>query len=972
MASNEPSIDVDDNKDEHEEPIEPTNETAEEEKTSRRSEVWDHFKYDPDNPKVQCPYCKKKLACNPKKMKHLTNVCRTSPLYKKSLPQKQSTLSFKPTIKGGSESGSLATHSFSQENCRLALGRMYIKDNKPFSVVDDEGLREFAWELNPLFKFPSRWTVARDCLSIYKKEAKRLKDLLKGQTVSLTTDTWSSVQNFNYMCLTAHWVDDDWILRKKILNFCPIANHRGDTIGKLVYSCIQKWGIEKVFTVTVDNASSNDGAIRYLKTMLRGPNDVLDCKYLHLRCCACWDFVRSSYQTDTRKTVTSNLTGLGLLPGLLEIDPPVNDQTEFPLAGSNPGTLHEQTVREEHDQSKTKPDLKPFTLGAHIINLVVRDGLEEQCGSISRIRNAVRYVRSSPARYSSFKKCVDNLQIKCNRKPCLDVETRWNSTFFMLETSVKYEDAFDRLFDIDSNYISYFQDEAEDDSGGSTRKRKRSGATNGAPTSQDWEKARNFVEYLRIFCEVTTKISGSKYVTSNLFFSELVKMQATITRMCHSIDAEKQKMAKSMKLKYDKYWDNIENMNFLLYVAVALDPRNKLRYVTFCVEMIYGKGTEKTKQILDKMKKTLEDLFEHYQKKAKMRKEKRSGGSTSSNGMPSALGLRLVRGTGQDRTGQNSQSHVWRSMGQNKNSLSHVWCDMGQDKNWDKSWPPSPPVATIGHLHLFFHYNNLFHHLYNSQRLPTTTIYHLYNCLSLSQPPPPPLVTTTQHPPVLHNHRPPPPPSLVLPSATTSTSTITINIILSSPVLGIPNKKQTFVLSSPVPSSPVLLSCPVLYCPVQSRPVQSCLHTKHYLGDTRIDLEREFDIYDDEEEDCKSELEVYLADGKEKEMRGLIFLGWWKANSTKFPILSQLARHVLAMPISTVASESAFSTGGRVIDKCRSSLNPKTAEALICTQDWIRSSPVDLELLDMSIASIEELNEKLENIELGNVLFHFL
>ncbi|KAJ9544643.1 hypothetical protein OSB04_024350 [Centaurea solstitialis] len=52
--------------------------------------------------------------------------------------------------------------------------------------------------------------------------------------------------------------------------------------------------------------------------------------------------------------------GLGLLPGLLEIDPPVNDQTEFPLAGSNPGTLHEQTVREEHDQSETKPDLVSF------------------------------------------------------------------------------------------------------------------------------------------------------------------------------------------------------------------------------------------------------------------------------------------------------------------------------------------------------------------------------------------------------------------------------------------------------------------------------------------------------------------------------------------------------------------------------------------------------------------------------------
>ncbi|KAJ9565115.1 hypothetical protein OSB04_001081 [Centaurea solstitialis] len=42
--------------------------------------------------------------------------------------------------------------------------------------------------------------------------------------------------------------------------------------------------------------------------------------------------------------------GLGLLPGLLEIDPPVNDQTEFPLAGSNPGMLHEQTGNNQYRQ----------------------------------------------------------------------------------------------------------------------------------------------------------------------------------------------------------------------------------------------------------------------------------------------------------------------------------------------------------------------------------------------------------------------------------------------------------------------------------------------------------------------------------------------------------------------------------------------------------------------------------------------
>ncbi|KAJ9546989.1 hypothetical protein OSB04_019532 [Centaurea solstitialis] len=53
-------------------------------------------------------------------------------------------------------------------------------------------------------------------------------------------------------------------------------------------------------------------------------------------------------------------------------------------------------------------------------------------------------------------------------------------------------------------------------------------------------------------------------------------------------------------------------------------------------------------------------------------------------------------------------------------------------------------------------------------------------------------------------------------------------------------------------------------------------------------------------------------------------LDWWKKRSPYFPILSLLARDILAIPISTVASESTFSTEGRVLDSFRSSLNPTT------------------------------------------------
>ena len=70
------------------------------------------------------------------------------------------------------------------------------------------------------------------------------------------------------MCLTAHFIDQDWKLQKKIINFCLIPNHRGETIGRYVESCLYDWGIDRIFTVTVDNASSNDTAISYLKQFL--------------------------------------------------------------------------------------------------------------------------------------------------------------------------------------------------------------------------------------------------------------------------------------------------------------------------------------------------------------------------------------------------------------------------------------------------------------------------------------------------------------------------------------------------------------------------------------------------------------------------------------------------------------------------------------------------------------------------------
>uniref|UniRef100_A0A9I9CUY2 HAT C-terminal dimerisation domain-containing protein n=1 Tax=Cucumis melo TaxID=3656 RepID=A0A9I9CUY2_CUCME len=85
-------------------------------------------------------------------------------------------------------------------------------------------------------------------------------------------------------------------------------------------------------------------------------------------------------------------------------------------------------------------------------------------------------------------------------------------------------------------------------------------------------------------------------------------------------------------------------------------------------------------------------------------------------------------------------------------------------------------------------------------------------------------------------------------------------------------------------------------------------------------------------DDAKIEVARYLDEARIED-EYLDFLTWWKVNSSRFKIISQVARDIYNIPISTVPSESAFSTGGRELDSFRSSLIPQTAEALICAQN---------------------------------------
>ncbi|XP_073220714.1 zinc finger BED domain-containing protein RICESLEEPER 2-like [Cicer arietinum] len=79
---------------------------------------------------------------------------------------------------------------------------------------------------------------------------------------------------------------------------------------------------------------------------------------------------------------------------------------------------------------------------AHILNLIVKDGLEVVKDGAERIRYSVAYWTATPKRKEKFEETAKQLRISCTKNLVLDCPTRWNSTYKMLDVAILYEDVF--------------------------------------------------------------------------------------------------------------------------------------------------------------------------------------------------------------------------------------------------------------------------------------------------------------------------------------------------------------------------------------------------------------------------------------------------------------------------------------------------------------------------------------------------
>jgi hypothetical protein len=191
----------------------------------------------------------------------------------------------------GSQIGHVQPYKYDEEASLKKLNLAITMHEYPFNVVEHEYLVDFIKSLRPSFPIKSRVTVRKEIMEKYLEEKEILYAHLKNLNCrfSATMDMWTSCQNKGYMCITVHWIDDNWHMQKRIIGFFNVkGSHTGAKLSQTFTEVMVKWYLEnRLFALTLDNASSNEVAVKDIISDLKyNGNGTLVCDgiFFHVRC----------------------------------------------------------------------------------------------------------------------------------------------------------------------------------------------------------------------------------------------------------------------------------------------------------------------------------------------------------------------------------------------------------------------------------------------------------------------------------------------------------------------------------------------------------------------------------------------------------------------------------------------------------------------------------------------------------------
>lgn len=137
----------------------------------------------------------------------------------------------------------------------------------------------------------------------------------------------------------------------------------------------------------------------------------------------------------------------------------------------------------------------------------------------------------------------------------MDVQTHWNSTFNMLQTTIQFREVFRRLADVDTSYKN-------------------------GPNAEEWKMTEVLCDCFSAFDNVIKVFSLQQYCPClNHFFPLICKIYLKLISFCKSGDPVVSNICLPTMTKFEKYWLQVYK---ILSVASILDPCYKVM-MFYCI-----------------------------------------------------------------------------------------------------------------------------------------------------------------------------------------------------------------------------------------------------------------------------------------------------------------------------------------------------------------------------------------------------
>ncbi|XP_061366628.1 zinc finger BED domain-containing protein DAYSLEEPER-like isoform X2 [Gastrolobium bilobum] len=218
---------------------------------------------------------------------------------------------------------------------------------------------------------------------------------------------------------------------------------------------------------------------------------------------------------------------------------------------------------------------------ARTLSNVANDLLSLAQGIVNKIRESVKYVKTSESHEEKFLELKQQLQVPSERSLFIDDQTQWNTTYQMLVAASELKEVFSCLDTSDPDY-------------------------KGRPTIQDWKLVETLCTYLKPLFDAANILTTTTHPTAITFFHEVWKLELDLTRAVMNEDPFISNLTKSMQEKIDKYW---RDCSLVLVIAVVMDPRFKMKLVEFSFTKIYGENADVYIKIVDD---GIHELFYEY------------------------------------------------------------------------------------------------------------------------------------------------------------------------------------------------------------------------------------------------------------------------------------------------------------------------------------------------------------------------